>query len=158
MPIALRIGDTAQLESRFCAVLQHENREKPEAARDKDEDEHINPPLVRLDVIGADEGLRHGLVLRIPTGRCLLAKFIQDVEVHSVFEGAKILGPSEPHGDLRRLDEEAGEEQLGHKDARSSLRSYLRVGSDTTDEEGCGGSGDAEDPKGKDLRWTPHLG
>mmetsp|Transcript_11528 Transcript_11528/g.35601 ORF Transcript_11528/g.35601 Transcript_11528/m.35601 type:complete len:212 (+) Transcript_11528:143-778(+) len=122
------------------AAREDEDGGPAECDSESEEDEQVDPPIVRVNVVLVYDTLGLQLLRLRPVRTCGVPKLVEDEQVDTVLEGAEVLRPAEPDWDLLRRDEEAGEEQLRHKNGRGYLLRHLGVGRKTPDEEGGRGS------------------
>ncbi len=90
--------------------------------------------MARAAMSMAQQGVLHGLmarthlelVLRGPIVGGRTSEFLQEHQVEAIFERAEVLAPSQPHGDLLGLDEEARKEEPAHAQTGTSIARKAR--------------------------------
>jgi hypothetical protein len=103
-------------------ACEEEEGEEAEGEKDGAEDEAVDPPEVGVNVVVGDHFCTHGRSQALAGGG---AEFDDHVEVHRKLEGAEVLRPADPDGDLIDLDEEARKEDLRDEDGRRRLDCLL---------------------------------
>mmetsp|Transcript_78342 Transcript_78342/g.123372 ORF Transcript_78342/g.123372 Transcript_78342/m.123372 type:complete len:268 (+) Transcript_78342:140-943(+) len=138
-------------------LCQSEYRQHSHNCNDCQKDSCIDPSMIDVDVVAVDESHHFHLLFQGPILDCVGAKLVHDVQVHSVFQGAGVLSPPQPHRNLFGLDEETSEQQLRDKDCWCRLLRYFCVGGDATDQEGGGGGCNAGEPEDQDIHNEASL-
>jgi hypothetical protein len=88
---------------------EDDEAEGAEGEEDAEQDQPVGPPQVRARVAGVEQLPAGGEVGGVAGG---VAELVGDEEVDAELEGAEVLRPADPDGDLADLDEEAREEDL----------------------------------------------
>eukprot|EP00960_Hanusia_phi_P011969 348285-Hanusia_phi.AAC.2 len=113
-----------------------------EPEEDREEDDDVDVPECRVHRALGDERVARSLLV----GRARSLELVENDEVDSELERARVLRPTDPHGDELDLDEEASEQDLRHEDGRKRFGGDLDVGCNAPGKESRRGGGDADQP------------